>query len=259
MKLITWNVNSVRVRLPRLLALLARHEPDVVCLQETKVQDEDFPRSEIEAAQYQVESFGQKAYNGVAILSKKAIKGLELGFEGNPVPEQARVISAEVAGVRIVNIYVVNGEEVGTEKFDLKLRWLDALRTWLERKHDPEQPLVMLGDFNIAPADLDVYDPEKWRGRVLFSEPEHQRLKTLLDWGLIDLLRVRDPVGVHYSWWDYRHGAFQRNWGLRIDLILGTQDIAKCCEKVEIDRAERKATTGEGKPSDHAPVIALLG
>lgn len=256
MKIVTWNVNSIRVRLDRVKAFLSLAEPDVLCLQEIKSTDDLFPREEIEGLGYSVETFGQKTYNGVAIISKEKPKNVERGFPKDPVSDQARVISADIGGVHIVNVYVVNGEAVGTEKFDIKLKWLDALHGWIKKSFDPKMPTIILGDFNIAPEDRDVYDPDAWRGRVLFSEPEHERLQKFLDWGFVDLLRIHTKEGNHYSWWDYRHGAFARNMGLRLDLILGTQPVAKRCIGVEIDRDERKA--GQTKPSDHVPVIATL-
>ncbi|MBC8330155.1 MAG: exodeoxyribonuclease III [Planctomycetes bacterium] len=258
MKVVTWNVNSIRTRLPRLLALLERHDPDVVCLQETKVVDEVFPRAEIEAAGWRVAAFGQKTYNGVAILAKEQPAGVAHGFPGDPVPEQARVISADCGGIRVVDAYVVNGKAVGDEKYDLKLRWLDAFGAWIRDQHDPQRPLLIVGDFNIAPEDRDVHDPERWKDKVLCSGPEREWLRGLLGWGLRDLQRLHTQEDGLYSWWDYRMGAFRRGWGLRIDLMLGTAPVAAACAAVEIDREERKETTGEGKPSDHAPVIAEI-
>ena len=257
MKIITWNVNSVRVRLDRLLALLERHQPDVVCLQETKATDDVFPRLPIEQAGYHVAIHGQKSYNGVAIVSREPVENVEHGFDNNPVPEQARVILADIpGGPRVVNLYVVNGKALGTEAYDIKLAWLDALTAWLAAKHDPSDPLLLCGDFNIAPDDRDVYDPKIWKDRVLVSDPERDRLRSLLDWGLQDLLRVHTDEAGHFTWWDYRHGALHRGWGLRIDLMLATKTLATRSVSIEVDREERKASTGEGKPSDHAPLMA---
>ena len=258
MKVVTWNVNSVRTRLPRLLALLERHEPDVVCLQETKVTDGVFPREELEAAGWTLTAFGQKTYNGVAFLSREEPAAVERGFPDDPVPEQARVISADFGGLRVVDAYVVNGKAVGDEKYDIKLRWLDAFCAWIRGQHDPARPLIVVGDFNIAPEERDVHDPERWRGKVLCSDEERARLQGMLDWGLQDLQRLHTQEDGLYTWWDYRMGAFRRGWGLRIDLMLGTAPVAAACTGVEIDREERKESTGEGKPSDHAPVIATL-
>ncbi|HRC84325.1 MAG TPA: exodeoxyribonuclease III [Thermoanaerobaculia bacterium] len=258
MRIITWNVNSIRTRLDRVTALLARHQPDLLCLQETKVVDEEFPREAIEALGYQAELYGQKTYNGVALISRRGLAGVERGFAGDPLPEQARVISGELEGLRVVNLYVVNGESLGSEKFPLKLAWLDGVAEWLAGRHRPEQPLLLVGDFNIAPDDRDVHDPRLWQGKVLCSEPERERLGRLLGWGTRDLLRCRTEEGGLFTWWDYRMGAFHRGWGLRIDLALGTAVVAERLREVTIDRDERKPTGGESKPSDHAPVIVDL-
>jgi exodeoxyribonuclease-3 len=258
MKLVTWNVNSVRARLPRLLAMLERHRPDVVCLQETKARDPDFPAEPLEAAGYTLATHGQKSYNGVAVLAREPLEAVERGFEGDPLPAEARLISGRAGDLRIVNLYVVNGKAVGTPHFERKLAWLDALARWLEAAHDPAEPLVLLGDFNIAPEDRDVHDPELWRGRVLCSDPERARLRRLVGWGLVDLLRLHEPSAGIHTWWDYRGGAFPRNQGLRIDLALGTRTAADRCRGVEVDREERKKSAGEGAPSDHAPVIVHL-
>ena len=258
MRIITWNVNSVRVRLERLLAVLARHEPDAVCLQELKCMDEAFPHEAIRAAGYHATVWGQKTYNGVAILSREPAANVTRSFPDDPVPLQARALSADVGGLRLVNLYVVNGKEVGTEHYDIKLAWLDALGAWLEAAHDPAQPLVLTGDFNIAPAARDVWDPERYAGRVHFSLPERKRLERMLAWGLRDLLRLQSEEAGVYTWWDYRHGAFPRDRGLRLDLFLGTEPVARRCRAVTVDRHERKQSAGPGKPSDHAPVILEL-
>jgi exodeoxyribonuclease-3 len=258
-RLITWNVNSVRQRLPRLVALLDRHRPDVVCLQETKVTDEEFPTSDLESAGYRSVAYGQRSYNGVAILARDPIEDVALGFRGDPVPEETRVLGATIDGVRVVDVYVVNGKEVGDPAYATKLTWLDALATHLEATCDPTEPLIVTGDFNVAPTDLDVHDPALWAGRNLASEPERAAVGRLLDWGLVDLGRLDagESPGP-FSYWDYRMGAFHRGWGLRIDLILGTAPVAARLHSVTVDRDERKPTSGEGKPSDHAPVILTL-
>jgi exodeoxyribonuclease-3 len=259
MRLVTWNVNSVRQRLPRLLALLSRHQPDIVCLQETKVTDDDFPAAEISGAGYGSVLYGQRAYNGVAILARAPIRDVSLGFRDDPVPEEARVVSATIAGVRVVDVYVVNGKSVQDPAYDVKLRWLEALSSWIDATQDPAAPLIVTGDFNVAPSDLDVHDPILWAGKNLASEPERQRVQRLVDWGLVDLGRAAAGEGTGpFSWWDYRMGAFHRGWGLRIDLVLGTAPLAARLVSVEVDREERKPTAGEGKPSDHAPVVLTL-
>jgi exodeoxyribonuclease III len=258
-KIVTWNVNSVRQRLPRLIALLGRHEPDVVCLQETKVTDETFPLLEVAAAGYQCLSHGQRAYNGVATLAREPLADVGLGFRGDPVPEEARVLSTTVGDLRVVNVYVVNGKAVTDPAYQLKLRWLDALTEWLGATADLTGPFLLTGDFNVAPTDLDVYDPLLWRGKNLASEPERERIRRLGSLGLVDLGRTyAGDVEGPFTFWDYRMGAFHRGWGLRIDLLLGTAAVAERLVSVEVDREERKPTAGEGKPSDHAPVILTL-
>jgi exodeoxyribonuclease-3 len=259
MKVITWNVNSVRQRLARLLALLERHEPDVVCLQETKVEDADFPTMEVSAAGYEIATLGQRAYNGVAILSRAGLDDTTTGFDGDPVPEQSRVVAARASGVDVVCVYVVNGKEVGDPAYETKLAWLEALRSWLDATRDPSKPLIVAGDFNIAPDDRDVWDPALWAGKNLASDPERERLRALMDWGLTDLGRASaGDVQGPFAYWDYQAGAFHKGWGLRIDLALGTEPIAKRLGSVVVERDERKPTFGEGKPSDHAPVIVTL-
>ena len=258
MKIITWNVNSVHARLPRLIALLARHQPDLVCLQVIKTSPEGFPAAEVAAAGYEAVVHGQAGRNGVAVLARTALTGAARGFPGDPVPEQARVLSVTVGGLRVVNAYVVNGKETGTPEYELKLCWLDAFTGWLRCACQPTGALIGAGDFNITPDDRDVYDPEGWRGRNLCSEPERQRVRGLLEWGLTDLGRACNPGPGPYTFWDYREGAFHRGWGLRIDLALATAPVAARCTAVTVDRDERKPTSGEGKPSDHAPLVITL-
>lgn len=255
-RVITWNVNSLRSRLSRLLALLERESPDIVCLQETKLSDLDFPSLALDQAGYQVVSHGLGGSAGVAILSKQSAQAAESGFVGDPLPDQARVVAATVGGIRVVSVYVVNGRSPNDPAYRAKLEWLDAFTAWLESTHDPESPLIVAGDFNVAPEDSDVHDPAAWTGRIHVSESERARIRTLFDWGLVDLLRMQtDQPGIH-TWWDYRAGAFHRGWGLRIDLILATAPLVERCVEVRVDRNERRPTAGEGKPSDHAPVIA---
>jgi len=248
----TWNVNSVRSRLSRLLGWLERRRPDVVCLQETKVVDDDFPRSDIEAAGYHCLINGQKTYNGVAILSLAPAQEIARALPGDTDESERRLLAASVAGVDVVSVYCPNGQEVGSEKYAYKLDWYRRLRQLLEARWAPDRPLAICGDFNVAPEDRDVWDPERWRGQVLFSDPEKEALAALTSWGLVDTLRTRRPEGGLYTWWDYRFGAFHRGWGLRIDHILATSPLAARCLAVEVDRDERKGD----KPSDHAPVIA---
>ncbi len=256
MRIVTWNVNSIRTRLPRCLAFLERHRPDILCLQETKVPDAEFPSAPFETAGYRATLHGQKTYNGVAILSRSTVEDVQRGIPDGEGDEQARLVAATVGGVRVVNVYVPNGEAVDSPKFPYKLRWLERLAAWLRGSTDPAEPLLVCGDFNIAPEDRDVHDPERWRGQVLFHPEEHKRLRSLCDRGLADLLRRQHPEPGIFTWWDYRMGSFHRGWGLRIDLLLGSPPLAERCSEVFVDREERKESTGVGKPSDHAPVIA---
>ena len=239
--------------------MLRRHQPDVVCLQETKVEDGLFPTLELTAEGYDYTTFGQRTYNGVAILSRAPVEDATRGFEEDPIPEQSRVLSARVGQLWVVCVYVVNGKAVGDPAYDTKLRWLDAFGRWLAATHDPAEPLIVCGDFNVAPDDRDVWDSELWRGQNLASEPERERLRALLEWGLVDLGRssAGDVTGP-FTFWDYTAGAFPKGWGLRLDLALGTAPIASRLSSAVVERDERKPTFGEGKPSDHAPVIVSL-
>jgi exodeoxyribonuclease III len=258
MKIVTWNVNSIRMRVSRTAQLLARHAPDVLCLQELKVAEASFPAPELASSGYRAVVHGQAGRNGVAMLSRRPFVDVAPGFPGDPLPDQARVVAGSLDGIRVVDVYVVNGRGVGTPEYELKLRWLDALVAWLRTEHDPRQPVLVVGDFNVAPDDRDVHDPERWRGQNLCSGPERQRIETLLDWGFVDLMRLHDEGPGPFTWWDYREGAFHRGWGLRLDLALGTPSVAERCTGVTVDRDERKPTFGEGKPSDHAPVVVTL-
>jgi exodeoxyribonuclease III len=251
-KIITWNVNSVKARLPRVTALLEREQPDVLCLQEIKVTGAAFPAF----PGYEAAVNGQAGRNGVAILSRQPMSGSEPGFPGDPASDQARVMSASIGGLRLVNVYVVNGKETAAPEYDLKLRWLDAFDDWIKTSSSPSDPLLIVGDFNVTPDDRDVWDAKLWRGRNLASEPERSRIRELLGWGLTDLARSGDEA--EFTFWDYRQGAFHRGWGLRIDLALGTEPVAVRTTSVTVDRDERRELSGEGKPSDHAPLIVTL-
>lgn len=254
MRLATWNVNSIRMRIDRLRAFLQRQDIDVACLQETKSRDEDFPREPFEEMGYHTVIHGQKTYNGVAILCRTAPEEVVKGIpDADPDPE-ARVLTVVHGGIRIVNVYVPNGSSVASEKFQYKLRWLERLRAWLAGSMTADTPLLICGDFNIAPDDRDVYDPDAWRGKVLFHPDEHRALQALRDLGLRDSFRLFHEEGGLYSWWDYRAGMFHRGNGLRIDHILISEPLVSRVRSVEIDRDERKGP----KPSDHAPVIAEI-
>jgi len=249
MKIATWNVNSLKVRLPHLLGWLAEQQPDVVCLQETKQQDADFPHAELQAAGYHSVCSGQKTYNGVAILSRDPIADVRTGIP-DFADEQKRVIAATIADVRIVCVYVPNGQSVDSDKYQYKLNWLAALTAWLKDELAKHPKLALLGDYNIAPEDRDVHDPQAWQGNVLVSEPEREAFKGLAALGLRDAFRLFEQDAKSYSWWDYRMLAFRRNQGLRIDHILISAALQ--CTVCVIDKAPRKLE----RPSDHTPVIA---
>ena len=253
MKLATWNVNSLKVRLPQLLTWLVREQPDVVCLQETKLEDHGFPRQEIEAAGYYVAFSGQKTYNGVALLAREGPTEIVVG---NPLcpDEQKRLLTATIRGICVVCAYVPNGQAVGSDKYAYKLEWLDGLTRWVSERLAANPQLVLAGDFNIAPADQDVYDPAAWAGQILCSDPERAAFRSLLGLGLKDSFRLFDQPANSFSWWDYRMLGFQKNRGLRIDHILLSETLAVRCKAARISREVRKLE----RPSDHAPVIAEL-
>jgi exodeoxyribonuclease-3 len=254
MKLATWNVNSLKVRLPHLLQWLAENPVDVLCLQETKLTDDKFPMAEINAAGYQVVFTGQKTYNGVAILSKHPIRDV---VKNNPrfPDEQQRIIAATIEGMRIVCAYVPNGQLVDSDKYAYKMAWLASLREWLAEELRTHQELAILGDYNIAPEDRDVHDPVAWAGMIHCSDRERAALAALVELGLCDSFRLFEQPEKSYSWWDYRQLAFRRNAGLRIDHILLSPGLAKRCVGCAIDRVPRKWE----QPSDHTPVVATLG
>ena len=251
MKIATWNVNSLKVRLPQVLQWLESEKPDIIGLQETKLTDELFPRGEIEAAGYRGLFSGQKTYNGVALLSREEATDPITDLPGLDDP-QRRVLGATVNGVRFLNLYVPNGQEVGSDKYAYKLDWIEKLQAHVRAQLEIHENVVIVGDFNIAPEDRDVYDPAGWADSVLFSPPEREAFRRLLDAGLADAFRLFEQEEKIWSWWDYRMGAFRRDMGLRIDHILVSSALAKSCTACRIDRAPR---TWE-RPSDHAPVVA---
>jgi len=251
MKLVTWNVNSLKVRLPHLLEWLAANPADVVCLQETKQQDAEFPQAELQKAGYHSVFSGQKTYNGVAILSREPASDVRFGIPGLQ-DEQRRVITATCGGVRVVCAYVPNGQSVGSDKYLYKLNWLGALHDWLKSEMEKYPRLAVLGDYNIAPEDRDVYDAQAWQGSVLVSESERTAFRNLEQLGLRDAFRLFEQPDKSYTWWDYRAMAFRRNMGLRIDHILIGPELK--CSACSIDKAPRKLE----RPSDHAPVIAEI-
>lgn len=253
MRLATWNVNSLKVRLPQVLNWLAVNQPDVLCLQETKLQDENFPTTEIINAGYQSIYAGQKTYNGVALLGKKVGNEVITAIPGLIDP-QKRVLAATYGDARVVCIYVPNGESVGSEKYQYKLDWLVALNKWLRDELIKYPKLALLGDFNIAPEERDVHDPELWEGKVLFSYLEREAFKELLKLGLMDSFRLFNQPDKSYTWWDYRMMAFRRNMGMRIDHILLSKEFASTCTTCTIDKEPRK----NERPSDHSPVIVDL-
>jgi exodeoxyribonuclease-3 len=254
MRIVTWNVNSLRVRLPQLLDWLKNNPVDVIGLQETKLTDTEFPAAEIEAAGWQCVYSGQKTYNGVALLARKPLSDVSRDLPGF-ADEQKRVIAATVDGVRVVNVYVPNGQAVGSDKYSYKLRWLDALRGYLQAELARHPLLAVTGDYNIAPADEDVHDPAAWAGQVLCSAAERAAFKALLDLGLSDSFRLFPQPPGSFSWWDYRQAAFRRNLGLRIDHVLASAPLAQLCRSCSIDVAPRK----NERPSDHTPVTADFG
>jgi len=253
MRLATWNVNSLKVRLPQVLEWAARAQPDVLCLQETKLEDAKFPHAEIGAAGYQALCCGQKTYNGVAILSRTAAAECAVAIPGLDDP-QKRVLAVTLSGVRVICAYVPNGENLASEKFHYKLAWLAAFRDWLQAELAAHPRLAVVGDYNIAPEARDVHDPAAWEGKIHFTPPEREAFAGLLAIGLKDAFRLFDQPERSYTWWDYRMMAFRRKLGLRIDHVLLSDELARRCASCTIDVEPRKLE----RPSDHAPVICEL-
>lgn len=253
LKIATWNVNSIKARRERLLAFLQRHEPDVCCLQELKVETEAFPLEDIQALGYQAAVLGQRSYNGVAILSKRAIENETLGL-GDGGEDASRLLTAVVNGIRVMSVYVPNGGSTSSDKYQYKLEWLQRLLRYLDQHHAPSEPLVLCGDLNIAPDDSDVARPDEWQSTVLCAPEVRAAFRRLTAWGLHDVFRKHHPDGHVYSWWDYRMLGFQKGNGLRIDHVLATESVAARTSEARIDREERKGKL----PSDHAPVLVTL-
>ncbi len=256
MRIATWNVNGLRARLDFVLHWLRDRAPDVVGLQELKLTDEQFPHAEFEAAGYQAVTHGQKAWNGVAIVSRAPARVTQTGLPGQE-DFGARLISADVGDLSFTTAYIPNGKHLGHEDFPRKLAWLDALAAHLAERHRADRPTVLCGDFNVCPAPLDSWDERKLYGTIFHTEDERARFRRLLDWGLVDVYRAQFPDTQAFSWWDYRGGAFHQNRGLRIDFLLATQSAVERVRSVEIDRDYRKKKEGL-TPSDHTPVIADL-
>lgn len=250
-KIATWNVNSLRVRLPHVLTWLKDVKPDVLALQETKMPDEDFPFEALEEAGYHAVSSGQKTYNGMAILSRVKAGDIVTDLPGLADP-QRRVLGAAFGDIRVLDLYVPNGESVTSDKYNYKLNWLTQLDIFLRDELKKYPKMIVLGDFNIAPEEIDVHNPALWDGQVLFSGPERKAFYSILDTGLNDCYRCLNPAEKNYTWWDYRMNAYKRNMGLRIDHILASQTLQSACIKCFIDKAPRSWE----RPSDHAPVIA---
>ena len=248
----SWNVNSVRARQERLLRWLEARKPDVLCLQELKVADAAFPYADVRAAGYHAAVHGQRTYNGVAILSRQEPRDVEKGFGDGGDDSHSRLVTAVVGGLRVVSAYVPNGAAVGSDKWAYKLEWMRRLRSWLDRRLVPGEPLALCGDFNVAPEARDVANPAAWEASVLFHPEARAALQRVREWGLVDSLRIHHPEGGLYSWWDYRMLGFPKNDGLRIDQILVSEPLARRCVEAGIDRNERKGK----QPSDHAPIMA---
>ena len=248
----TWNVNSVLARLDVVRRWLAEARPDVLCMQEVKCTEERFPAAEFAEAGYHSVVNGQPTYNGVAILSRHETEDVQRGMPTDEEGAHARLVAARVKGIAVVNVYVPNGQAVGTDKYRFKLDWLKRLRAFLDEEFWADDEVLLCGDFNVAPEDRDVHDPELWRGHVLFSKPERAAIEEVRAWGFEDAFRLHHAEGGNFSWWDYRQGAFRRNAGLRIDHIWVSEPLARRCKRAWIDRKPR----GWERPSDHTPVVA---
>jgi exodeoxyribonuclease-3 len=254
MKLVTWNINSIRARTDRLVAWIERERPDILCLQETKVEDASFPLERLRALGYDVAIYGQRSYNGVAILSTAPVENVSRGFGDGEPDDEARLIDVTTHGIRVIDVYVPNGQDLSSDKYPYKLRWFERLRAYLDRTAKPSDPLVVCGDMNVTADDSDVWSPEAWKDKIHCSAPEREALANVRAFGLTDVFRVHTPEGGVYSWWDYRGVSFFKNQGLRIDHILASAPLAARCTSCTIDRNARKGQDA----SDHAPVTALF-
>jgi exodeoxyribonuclease-3 len=252
MKIATWNVNSILARLPNVTRWLDTVKPDVLCMQETKCTDDKFPFDAFVERGYQCISFGQQSYNGVAIATRDECEVIYRGYPNDDGDGSSRLLTTTVDGIQIINVYVPNGQMVGSEKYQFKLQWLSRLREFFDTNFSPDAAVLLCGDFNVAPEERDVHDPRLWQGRILFSEQERTAIQQVKEWGFTDSFRLHTEAGGHYSWWDYRAGAFRRNQGLRIDHVWITKPLVARNENTWIDMAPR---TWE-RPSDHAPVVA---
>lgn len=252
MLIATWNVNSILARLSSVTRWLDDVKPDVLCMQETKCSDDKFPTLIFQERGYQCQLFGQQTYNGVAILTRCECDTRHRGYPGDDATAQSRLITSTVEGIDIVNVYIPNGQMVGSEKFGFKLEWMNRLREFFDANYDRTKPVLLCGDFNVAPEERDVHDPRLWRGRIMFSEQEHAALQHIKDWGFTDAFRLHTEEGGKFSWWDYRAGAFRRNLGLRIDHVWISDPLVSRSVRTWIDVEPRKWE----KPSDHAPVLA---
>ena len=252
MLLATWNVNSILARLPHVMRWLDSVQPDVICMQETKCTDDKFPTLLFQERGYQCQLFGQASYNGVAILTRETCETRHRGYPDDDETAQSRLITTNVNGIDIVNVYIPNGQAVGSEKYAFKLAWMQRLHDFFANHYDPKTPVLLCGDFNVAPDERDVHDVRLWNGRIMFSEGEHAALQHIKDWGFTDSFRLHTEDGGHFTWWDYRAGAFRRNLGLRIDHVWISEPLVSRSVRTWIDLEPRKWE----KPSDHAPVLA---
>jgi exodeoxyribonuclease-3 len=251
---ITWNVNSIAARLPHVEDLLNRYDPDLLCMQETKTVDEKFPYEVFDERGYEVAVFGEKTYNGVAIASKKPVSSIVKGFVKEVGPGSRRLIAASVDefNIKVLNVYIPNGSAVGSDKYNYKLEWMQALKNHIESNYKKSDRLIICGDFNIAPEDRDIYNADEVGPTIMCSPEERNLLSSIKDFGFVDVFRLHHQETGLYSWWDYRMGAFRRNMGFRIDHIWTTVPLSDNCKAILIDREIRKLE----RPSDHAPVVA---